>query len=61
MRCNKLNRNINKLPDDVIKHLIEFAIVDKKKSFDPDEINFKQFVFIVLYTVALDEIFQKIT
>ena len=61
MRCNKLNRNINKLPDDVIKHLVEFAIVDKKKSFDPDEINFKQFVFIVLYTVALDEIFQKIT
>lgn len=61
MRCNKLNRNINKLPDDVIKHLVEFAIVDKKKSFDPNEINIKQFVFIILYTVALDEIFQKIT
>ena len=61
MRCNKLIRNINKLPDDVIKHLVEFAIVDKKKYFDPNEINFKQFVFIVLYTVALDEIFKKIT
>tara|TARA_E500000178_G_C16795616_1_gene650048 strand:+ start:406 stop:591 length:186 start_codon:yes stop_codon:yes gene_type:complete len=61
MRCNKFIRNINKLPDDVIKHLIEFAIVDKKKSFDPNEINIKQFVFIIIYTVALDEIFQKIT
>jgi hypothetical protein len=61
MRCNKLNKNINKLPDDVIKHLVKFAIVDKKKYFDPNEINFKQFVFIILYTVALDEIFKKIT
>ena len=61
MRCNKFIRNINKLPDDVIKHLVEFAIVDKKKSFDPNEINIKQFVFIIIYTVALDEIFQKIT
>lgn len=61
MSCNGLNKNINKLPDDVIKHLVEFAIVDKKKYFDPNEINFKQFVFIILYTVALDEIFKKIT
>lgn len=61
MSCNRLNKNINKLPDDVIRHLVEFAIVDKKKYFDPNEINFKQFVFIVLYTVALDEIFKKIT
>ena len=60
MSCNRLNKNINKLPD-VIRHLVEFAIVDKKKYFDPNEINFKQFVFIILYTVALDEIFKKIT
>ena len=61
MSCNRLNKNINKLPDDVIRNLVEFAIVDKKKYFDPNEINFKQFVFIILYTVALDEIFKKIT